>query len=93
VPIFNCTTNPTNEPDQRSVRTLEDKALEDEIIDSLITNLRIPLPSTQTVATKKEIFFPAHLIGICMVQLLQNDLGPRMQALMLNVMKGMCCRN
>ncbi|KAJ3327689.1 Myosin type-2 heavy chain 1 [Blyttiomyces sp. JEL0837] len=72
---------------ERSVKTLEDKALEDEIIDALITNLRIPLPSTQTVATKKEIFFPAHLIGTCMNQLLQHDLGARMQAVMSNVMK------
>ncbi|KAI9357068.1 P-loop containing nucleoside triphosphate hydrolase protein [Zopfochytrium polystomum] len=72
---------------ERSVRTLEDKALEDEIIDSLITNLRIPLPSTQTVATRREIFFPAHLIGTCMIQLLQHDLAIRMQTLMSNVMK------
>ncbi|KAJ3218341.1 Myosin type-2 heavy chain 1 [Dinochytrium kinnereticum] len=72
---------------ERSVRTLEDKALEDEIIDSLITNLRIPLPSTQTVATRKEIFFPAHLIGTVMAQLLQHDLSARMLALMTNVIK------
>ncbi|KAI9312548.1 P-loop containing nucleoside triphosphate hydrolase protein [Zopfochytrium polystomum] len=72
---------------ERSVRTLEDKALEDEIIDSLITTLRIPLPSTQTVASRKEIFFPAHLIGSCMIQLLQHDLSARMQALMSNVLK------
>ncbi|KAJ3117374.1 Myosin type-2 heavy chain 1 [Phlyctochytrium bullatum] len=72
---------------ERSVRTLEDKALEDEIIDSLITNLRIPLPSTQTVATRKEIFFPAHLIGTVMMQLLQHDLSQRMFILMGNVIK------
>lgn len=70
-----------------SLRSLEDKALEDEIIDSLIMSLRIPLPSTQTVATKKEIFFPAHLISICMVQHLHHDLAIRMHALMSNVMK------
>ncbi|KAI8848017.1 P-loop containing nucleoside triphosphate hydrolase protein [Chytridium lagenaria] len=35
----------------RSVRTLEDKALEDEIIDSLITNLRIPLPRHRRMLT------------------------------------------
>ncbi|KAJ3407393.1 Myosin type-2 heavy chain 1, partial [Chytridiales sp. JEL 0842] len=78
---------PSDFDTERSGRILEDKALEDEIIDSLITNLRIPLPSTQTVATKKEIFFPAHLIGTVMVQLLHNNLGDRMQGLMLNVMK------
>ncbi|KAJ3022959.1 Myosin type-2 heavy chain 1 [Thoreauomyces humboldtii] len=72
---------------ERSVRILEEKALEDEIIDALVTNLRIPLPSTQTVATRKEIFFPAHLIGSTMVQLLSHDLASRMLAVMTNVMK------
>ncbi|TPX56763.1 hypothetical protein PhCBS80983_g04287 [Powellomyces hirtus] len=72
---------------ERSLRILEEKALEDEIIDALVTNLRIPLPSTQTVATRKEIFFPAHLIGSTMVQLLQYDLAGRMLAVMTNVMK------
>ncbi|KAI9093478.1 P-loop containing nucleoside triphosphate hydrolase protein [Phlyctochytrium arcticum] len=72
---------------ERSVRVLEDKALEDEIMDALVTNLRIPLPSTQTVATRKEIFFPAHLIGCTMVQLLRHDLAGRMLGLMTNVMK------
>ncbi|KAJ3135563.1 Myosin type-2 heavy chain 1 [Physocladia obscura] len=70
----------------RILNVLQDKALEDEIIDSLVTNLRIPLPSTQTVATRKEIFFPAHLVGICMTQLLRNNLGVRMQLLLPNAM-------
>ncbi|RKO93119.1 P-loop containing nucleoside triphosphate hydrolase protein [Blyttiomyces helicus] len=74
-------------PQTRSVRILEDKALEEEIIDALVTNLRIPLPSTQTVATRKEIFFPAHLIGTTMTQLVGHDLSPRMQSVMANVMK------
>lgn len=73
---------------QRSARVLEDKSLEEEIIESLITNLRIPLPSTQTVATPKEIFFPAHLIGSVMAQMISNDLSQGMQVLMANVMKG-----
>ncbi|KAJ3167106.1 Myosin type-2 heavy chain 1 [Geranomyces variabilis] len=72
---------------ERSLRVLEDKALEDEIIDALVTNLRIPLPSTQTVATRKEIFFPAHLIGSTVVRLLNHDLAGRMLAVMTNVMK------
>ncbi|KAJ3288425.1 Myosin type-2 heavy chain 1 [Rhizoclosmatium sp. JEL0117] len=70
----------------RVQQILEDKALEDEIIDSLVTNLRIPLPSTQSVASRKEIFFPAHLIGITMTQLLRHNLGVRMQLLLPNAM-------
>jgi myosin-5 len=70
---------------------LKDKALEDEIIECLITNLRIPLPSTQTVATPKEIFFPAHLIGSIMSRMIANDMSQGMQVLMANVMKCINC--
>ncbi|KAJ3025654.1 UNVERIFIED_CONTAM: Myosin type-2 heavy chain 1, partial [Siphonaria sp. JEL0065] len=63
-------------------QSFDDKALEEEIIDSLITNLRIPLPSTQTVATRPEIFFPAHLIGLSMKKLLLFNLGARTQVIM-----------
>ncbi|EGF77626.1 hypothetical protein BATDEDRAFT_13697 [Batrachochytrium dendrobatidis JAM81] len=78
-----------DEPEQkdRPIRMLEAADLEDEVIDSLITNLRIPLPSTQTVATKKEIFFPAHLIGYLMSELLEYNIVPRMRVLMGNVIK------
>ncbi|KAJ3404664.1 Myosin type-2 heavy chain 1 [Chytriomyces hyalinus] len=65
--------------------SFDDKALEEEIIDSLITNLRIPLPSTQTIATRSEIFFPAHLIGLSMKQLLLFNLGTRTQVVMSNI--------
>ncbi|KAJ3207682.1 Myosin type-2 heavy chain 1 [Entophlyctis luteolus] len=65
----------------------DDKAVEEEIIDSLITNLRIPLPSTQTVATRSEIFFPAHLIGLSMRQLLLFNLGIRTQIIMQNILR------
>ncbi|KAJ3235651.1 Myosin type-2 heavy chain 1 [Chytriomyces hyalinus] len=65
--------------------SFDDKALEEEIIDSLITNLRIPLPSTQTIATRSEIFFPAHLIGLSMKQLLLYNLGTRTQVVMSNI--------
>ena len=72
---------------KRSLRILEDKALEEEIIDSLITNLRIPLPSTQTVASQREILFPSHLIGSIMSELLLNGMTTKMQSMMSNVMK------
>ncbi|KAI8803826.1 P-loop containing nucleoside triphosphate hydrolase protein [Cladochytrium replicatum] len=78
---------PISVESERKLGLLEEKALEDEIIESLITNLRIPLPSTQTVATKKEIFFPAHLIGTIMMQMIQSDLAFRMQNLLGNAMK------
>ncbi|KAJ1559801.1 Myosin type-2 heavy chain 1, partial [Cladochytrium tenue] len=72
---------------ERAVRALEDKALEDEILDGLIANLRIPLPSTQTVATRREIFFPAHLVGAVMQQQLRHDLAARLQQLTGSVLR------
>lgn len=67
---------------------LEASDLEDEIIDSLITNLRIPLPSTQSVAARKEIFFPAHLIGYLVSQLQEHQLVKRMQTLSDHIISG-----
>lgn len=58
---------------------LESLELQDEIIETLITNLRIPLPSTQTIATRREIFFPAHLVGYLLSELLQNRMVERLR--------------
>lgn len=66
---------------------LEDSALEDEINETLINNLRIPLPSTQAIATRKEIFFPAHLIGNVMLQMISNNFTTRLHSLVVNIMK------
>jgi myosin-5 len=77
-----------SEPKERPVRMLEAPELQDEVIDSLITNLRIPLPSTQTVATRKEIFFPAHLLGYLLSELLQHRMVDTLRELLGHVMKG-----
>lgn len=58
---------------------LESLELQDEIIETLITNLRIPLPSTQTIATRREIFFPAHLVGYLLSELLQHRMVERLR--------------
>ncbi|KAJ3275583.1 Myosin type-2 heavy chain 1 [Terramyces sp. JEL0728] len=75
------------EQKDRPIRMLEARDLEDEVIDSLITNLRIPLPSTQTVATRKEIFFPAHLIGYLLSELLEHKMIDRMRDLLNHIMR------
>ena len=69
------------EPKDRPVRMLEADELEDEIVSSLIANLRIPLPSAQSVATKREVFFPAHLMGYIMTNLLEHNLVNRLRIL------------
>ncbi|KAI8905199.1 P-loop containing nucleoside triphosphate hydrolase protein [Gorgonomyces haynaldii] len=75
------------EQKDRPIRMLESKELEDEILESLVTTLRIPLPSTQTVATRKEIFFPAHLIGYLVSQLAEYQMIDRIRDLTLHVMQ------
>ncbi|RKO98816.1 hypothetical protein CXG81DRAFT_15404 [Caulochytrium protostelioides] len=76
-------TDERNAPEiDRGTRALEDPGLAQEMTDQLITNLRIPLPSTQSVATKKEIFFPAHLMGLVMSQYLKNHMSQQMVEVM-----------
>ncbi len=72
---------------QDLLQLLEGSEVEEEILDLLIMNLRIPLPSTQAVATRKEIFFPAHLVGHVMLQMLQNGYYQRVQMVMSNICK------
>ena len=61
---------------------LSNPDLEAEMIGVLVANLRIPLPSTQTVASRKEIFFPAHLIGSIMIKCLDMRMYTRLGNLM-----------
>jgi myosin-5 len=75
-------------PKERAVRMLEATDLHEEIFDSLITNLRIPLPSAQTIATKKEIFFPAHLLGYLLTELLRNKMFDTLKEIFSQVIRG-----
>ena len=67
---------------------LEAHDLEEEVVEALILNLRVPLPSTQSIASKKEIFFPAHLIGFLMTQLLEWRLVDRLKEMLGQVVDG-----
>ena len=69
-------------------RILGEPDSEDELIQVLITNLRIPLPSTQSVASRPEIFFPAHIIGSIMNKLLDLKMFSRLSSLMSSITKG-----
>lgn len=69
------------------IKMLENTALVDEIVEMLIRTLTLPLPSLQNRMPRREILFPAHLIGLCTVQMWKYRLTTQMQNLMLNVMK------
>jgi len=76
-----------NMEEECRLKILEDESLEHEIIEGLIMNLRIPLPSTQSVSARKDILFPAHIIGSCMQKLLNHGLLARLQVLSSKVMR------
>jgi len=79
--------NVRNMEEECRLKILEDESLEHEIIEGLIMNLRIPLPSTQSVTARKDILFPAHIIGSCMQKLLNNGMLARLQVLSSKVMR------
>jgi myosin V len=66
---------------------LYDRALEEEVVETLIMNLRVPLPSTQSIATHKEIFFPAHLIGNVVILMISNEFFTKLQNFLIAVMR------
>ncbi|KAG4095173.1 P-loop containing nucleoside triphosphate hydrolase protein [Neocallimastix lanati (nom. inval.)] len=71
--------------DECSLKILEDESLEQEIIDGLIMNLKIPLPNSTQKIERKDILFPAHIIGTCMLKLMKHGLLARLQTLSTKV--------
>ncbi|KAG5461940.1 MAG: P-loop containing nucleoside triphosphate hydrolase protein, partial [Olpidium bornovanus] len=67
---------------QALIKALNDPALVDEIVDSLVRNLLVPLPSTQNRTHRRDILFPAHLIGLCTTQMRKYQLNGPLQSLM-----------
>lgn len=47
----------------------EEDGIQEEILQGLIKELRIPLASMQNRASKKEILFPAHMIGMTVTEM------------------------
>jgi len=79
--------NIRNMEEECRLKILEDESLEHEIIEGLIINLKVPLPSTQSVSARKDIFFPAHIIGSCMQKLLNHGMLARLQVLSSKIMR------
>ncbi|KAI8394115.1 P-loop containing nucleoside triphosphate hydrolase protein [Radiomyces spectabilis] len=57
-------------PEEEIQHLLQDEEnLQEEILEGLIKALKMPLPSLQNPPQTKEIFFPAHTIGLCMTEM------------------------
>jgi myosin-5 len=61
--------------------------VQDEILDALVRNLRIPLPSTQSVAPEKEVLFPAHLLAFLIFKQLSHKVTDHMVFSLARFMK------
>ncbi|KAI8141285.1 P-loop containing nucleoside triphosphate hydrolase protein [Fennellomyces sp. T-0311] len=63
----------------------EDKLLS-EITEGLIKNLKMPLPTPQNPPSQKEIFFPAHMICMCVKEMWRRQYIQESERLLFTVM-------
>ncbi|RUS28033.1 P-loop containing nucleoside triphosphate hydrolase protein [Jimgerdemannia flammicorona] len=78
---------PDDDPEEEIHRILEDEdSLQDEVLEGLVKTLKIPLPSLQNPPNMKEIFFPAHMVGICITQMWKYGYIQESERLLFNVM-------
>lgn len=67
-------------------KILESDALVEEIITGLIEKLNLPLPNFELPRRPHEILFPAHMIGLCIIQMYKFDLGTKISGLIKGVL-------
>ncbi|KAJ9077392.1 Myosin type-2 heavy chain 1 [Entomophthora muscae] len=65
---------------------LESDALVEEVVTGLIEKLNIPLPNFEMPRRSQEILFPAHMIGLCIIQMYKFDLGTQISGLVSDVL-------
>ncbi|KAF9915821.1 Myosin type-2 heavy chain 1, partial [Lobosporangium transversale] len=76
------------QPEVEIMRILDDEdGLQDEILNGLIKNVKIPSPSHSTLPHLKEVMFPAHLIGLLTAQMWRYGYVKESERLMINVMQ------
>ncbi|KAF9925847.1 Myosin type-2 heavy chain 1 [Linnemannia zychae] len=65
----------------------DEEGLQDEVLNGLIKNIKIPSPSLSNLPMNKEVMFPAHLIGILTTQMWKYGFVKESERLMINVMQ------
>ncbi|KAI9496210.1 P-loop containing nucleoside triphosphate hydrolase protein [Zychaea mexicana] len=75
------------DPDEEihSILREEDKLLA-EITEGLIKELKMPLPSMQNPPSRKEIFFPAHMISMCVTEMWRRQYIQESERLLFTIM-------
>ncbi|KAI8083120.1 P-loop containing nucleoside triphosphate hydrolase protein [Halteromyces radiatus] len=64
----------------------DEDGLQQELVDGLIKGLRIPLPSLQNPPSAKEVFFPAHTIGICVMEMWRLNYVQESERMLFTIM-------
>ncbi|KAF9561042.1 Myosin type-2 heavy chain 1 [Mortierella alpina] len=76
------------QPEVEIMRILEDEeGLQDEVLNGLIKNIKIPSPSLSNLPEAKEVMFPAHMIGLLTTQMWKYGFVKESERLMINVMQ------
>ncbi|KAI1295065.1 Myosin type-2 heavy chain 1 [Mortierella claussenii] len=76
------------QPEVEIMRILQDEeGLQEEVMNGLIKNAKIPSPSLSTAPQLKEVMFPAHLIGLLTTQMWKYGFIKEAERLMINVMQ------
>ncbi|KAF9181513.1 Myosin type-2 heavy chain 1 [Haplosporangium sp. Z 767] len=76
------------QPEMEIMRILEDEeGLQDEVLNGMIKNIKIPSPSLSNLPLVKEIMFPAHMIGLLTTQMWKYGYVKESERLMINVMQ------
>ncbi|KAL1918088.1 uncharacterized protein VTP21DRAFT_3354 [Calcarisporiella thermophila] len=75
------------DPEGEIIRLLEEEEpMRAEILEGLIKNLKIPMPSVQNPSSAKEVLFPAHVIGLTITQMWKLGFLSESERLLFNVM-------
>ncbi|WVQ76759.1 hypothetical protein IAR50_006433 [Cryptococcus sp. DSM 104548] len=77
-----------NNASDEILRLLEDEAsLDEDVLQGLIRQLKIPSPSLHTPPTAKEVLFPAHLISLISNEMWKQAMVPESERFLANVMQ------
>jgi myosin-5 len=79
-----------------NIKYIEDPALVDEVCDTLIVDLNVPVLEPGIFLPRRELLYPAHLIGHLMLLMLKYDLVLQLRQYVNVVIEGMgltsvCC--
>ncbi|ORX43704.1 hypothetical protein DM01DRAFT_1340665 [Hesseltinella vesiculosa] len=64
----------------------DEQSLDADLVEGMIKGLRMPLPSIQSPPSIKEVLFPAHTIGICVMEMWRLDYIASSERLLFSVM-------